>query len=119
MRFALRAGQSLCLVALGAPTMGLMAAAASQPVAAELARTWTLLRWIWIRPGTLTFRGSDESDVHCRLLYGESSGRAVRQRPRTGGSPVVAEAGLKDRRADSNPIEDRFVHKDHHARSHA
>jgi len=40
----LRAGQSLCLVALGAD-MGLMAAAASQPVAAELARTRTLLRW--------------------------------------------------------------------------
>ena len=37
-------GQSLCLVALGAPTMGLMAAAASQPFP-ELARTWTLVRW--------------------------------------------------------------------------
>ena len=48
--FALRAGQSLCLVALSVPTMPLMAVAALQPIAAELARTWTLLRWIWMRP---------------------------------------------------------------------
>jgi hypothetical protein len=38
-------------------------------------------------------------------------------------SPVVAESGLQDRRADSNadsnPIEDRSVHKDRRLRSHA
>jgi hypothetical protein len=114
-----RLGQSADATSLWASRNWSDGSAALQPVAAELACTWTIRRCIRMRPGTLTFRGSDESDVHCRPLYGESSGRAARQRPRTGGSPGVAEAGLRDRRGDSNPIEDRFVHKDHHARSHA
>jgi uncharacterized membrane protein YkoI len=39
------------------------------------------------------------------------------------GSPVVADAGLHDQRADSNadsnPTDDQSVHQDHHARFHA
>jgi hypothetical protein len=39
------------------------------------------------------------------------------------GSPAVADAGLQDRRADSNadsnPIDNQSVHQDHHARSPA
>jgi hypothetical protein len=60
------ARQSLCPVALGVRTMGLIGAATSELVAAELARLGRpyrtcSIRWIWIPPygyhrGTLTFR---------------------------------------------------------------
>ena len=62
-----RLGQSADATSLWASRNWSDGSAALQPVAAELACTWTIRRCIRMRPGTLTFRGSDESDVHCRL----------------------------------------------------
>jgi hypothetical protein len=60
LRLCFAGGQSLCPVALGVPAIGLIDAAASQPLAAELARLGPhrtcSLRWIWIPRAAVTFR---------------------------------------------------------------
>jgi hypothetical protein len=74
----------------------------------------------------LTFRKSEvatSADLHCRACTVRAAGAARQQRLPRSGSPVVADAGLHDRRvdsnADSNPIDDQSVHQDHHAQSPA